>query len=400
MITRLIGDIYDANQSAINDVVGYDGVVYTATTQPAFRSYTASTLAPLVSGSGIVSNPSGIAIVNASSAIIVSSTASQIDWVQLSTGARAGVTSGAAATFYATAGGQIDVNRSTGYALATKSTTGSVTLINTLSFTCSSMPVTSLSGRNATCVRTKDSNFLIGTSDNKVHELSIAGSLIKSLTLPSTPQVQALTSLRVASMSYYNGYLLVSNTAGVLYLYDWSQATPQLLDSYFRANWDLTNCTVLSSSVSGTCYMTSIPSNSQGINQPLIEIYFEKGEILCQDVYFNNRVSGYRGNWIDPVQNYAGCFSSDTSSGTPLRVFEVSGNNKVTVSTRVQDPISVDISARIIRIRDNGLGRKIVETDTSIPSAVTNVTATDNTSYIEIALATSPDRWGVRRFKA
>lgn len=400
MITQLIGDIYDANQSQIRDVVMNDGMIYTVTAQPAYRSYSALTLAPSASGSGIVANPSGIALVNAGSAIITSSSANQVDWVQLSTGSRAGVTSGAATTMYGTAGGQVDINTSTGYALATKSTTGSVTLINAISFTCSSMTVTPLSGQNATCVRTKDSNFLIGTTDHKVHELSIAGSLIKSLTLPSTPAVTAPTSLRVASISYYNGYALIANTAGFIFLYDWSQSTPTLLDTFFISGWDLNNNPVLSVSASGSCILTGMKAMTQGQSQACHQIYFEKGEICVQDSFFNNRRSGYNGNCQDVVQNYFGIWTSDTTTGTPLRIFKQSGNNKVNVPSRVQDPPLTDISARIIRIRDGGVGKCCVESDTNIGSVETQISATDNTDYIEIALATSPNRQGFRVFTA
>lgn len=400
MLTSLIGDIYDANQSRINDVVAYDGVIYTVTAQPAYRSYTSLTLAPLASGTGIVGTPSGIALVNATSAIITSSGSNQVDWINLTTGSRVGVTSGAATTMYATAGGQVDVNRSTGYGLATKSATGSVTLINALAYTCSSMPVTPLSGQNATCVRVKDSNFLIGTTDHKIHELTIAGTLVKSLTLPSTPQVSAPTSLRISSISYYNGYVLAVNTAGVLFLYDWTQSTPVLLDMYFKTGWDLNNSSVLSASASGACLLTGLLSLSQGQSQAVCEIYFEKGEILEQDIYYNNRVSGYTGNSYDPIQNYAVAITSDTTSGTPLRVFRTTGAKKVNVPTRIQDPINVDISGRIIRLRDGGVGKCCVELDTSISSVPTDLVCTDNMGYIEIALATSPDRQGFREFKA
>lgn len=400
MLTSLIGDIYDQNQSRINDAVVYDGMIYTVTAQPAYRTYNCLTLAPSASGTGVVSSPSGIALVNAGSAVVVSFASNQVDWVQLSTGARTGVTSGAATTFYNTAGQQVAANRSTGYALATKSTTGSVTLINALAFTCSSMTVTPLSGQNATCVIVKDSNFLIGTTDHKVHEVSIAGSLVKSLTIPSTPQAAAPTSLRVASMSYYNGYLLVANTAGVVFLYDWSQSTPTLLGSFAKSAWDLNNNVTLSQSVSGSCIIANFGTMAQGQVQGIGEIYFEKGQIVSQDLLFTNRVAGYTGCSLDPIQNFAIVITSDTTSGSPLRVLRVSGNNKVNVTTRIQDPVNVDISGRIIRIRNGGIGRKVVEVDTTIPSAETNVSATENMQYIEIALTTSPNKWGVREFKA
>ncbi len=400
MFTELVGDIYDANQSEVRGLAVFDGVAYTVTTQPAFRSYNLGTIAPLVSGSGVVSGPSGIALVNTSSAIVVSATNSQVDWINLATGARAGVTSGAAATFYSQISNQVVCNRTTGWGLATKSATGSVTLINALSFTCSSMPIAPLTGQNATCVANKDSNFLVGTTDMKIHEVSVAGSLVKSLTLNQAPSGIAVSSLRVDAITYYNNYMLCADTAGILYLYDWSTGTPTLLDTWVGQAWDLNTGLSLTAAVSGTTIMTNSRGTGGTNSMAVFEIYFEKGEIVVQDIFYTNRSTGYRGADIDPIQNYVVVQTTETTSSVPLRLFRTTSNNRVNVPSRIQDPATLDIAGRIIRLRDGGVGKCCVEVDTSIPSSTTNLVATGGMDYIEIALATSPDRWGVREYTA
>lgn len=399
MLTQLAADIYDANQSQIKGIQAYNGVLYTCTAQPAFRSYDLTTLAPLASGSGIASTPSGIALISTASAIIVSNGAAQVDWVQVATGARSGITSGAATTQYSQMPNQVAGNINTGYALATKSTTGSVTLINGLAQTCSSMPVTPLSGQNATCVTNKDSNFLIGTTNMQIHELSIAGSLIKSMTLASTPSGGvAIANLRVGSIAYSNGYVLAIDTHGIVHLINW--ATSTVVDRVQITAWDLNTGSALSPAVSGVVSMTGFTTTSNVPCQAVYEVYIDQGQIAIQDCYFTNQAAGFTGSSVDPLQPYTATMATLTTTGPGIRVFRNSGTNKVNIPTWIQDPPGVVLTGRAIRIRDNGMGRKCVESDTSIPAAVTNIAATDGSQYIEIALTTSPNKWGVREFKA
>lgn len=399
MLTQLAADIYDSNQSQVKGIVAYNGKLYTCTAQPAFKSYDLTTFAQGASASGIASTPSGIALVSAASAIIVSNGASQVDWIQLTTGARSGITSGAATTMYSQMPNQVAANINTGYALATKSTTGSVTLINGLAQTCSSMPVTPLSGQNATCITTKDSNFIMGTTNMQLHEVSIAGSLIKTVTLSQTPSGGiTIANLRVASVAYSNGYLLVADTHGMVSLVNWASGT--VVDRFQMGPWDLNVGSAISPAVSGVVTMTGSQTTSNIPCQAVYELYIDQGQIAIQDVYYSNQAAGFTASTIDPLQPYTTTMSALTTTGPGITVYRNSGNTRVNVPTQIQDPATVILSGRIIRIRDNGVGRKCVESDTSIPAATTQISATDGGQYIEIALTTSPNKFGYREFKA
>lgn len=394
----------DPNNSGVRDVVCSNGRMYSVTLQPAFRVYDLNTLTQLASTGLTNSNASGVALIDASSAVVVSSAGTpNAEFVNLTGLNRSNITTNAGATMYAAMGQQIAANPSTKFAVATKSTTGSVTLINGTNFTCTSLTPSGsvLSGQNATCVAVKDSNFLIGTTDNKVHEINTSGTVIKSVTLPSTPQVAALTNLRAGHLSYYNNLLMVSNTAGMIYLYDWSQSTPALLDRQYGACWEANQVQCLTPSVSGITYTAPAGATTYA-NFNLMEMCPMGSSIAVTGSY----VFGVTGSLdvicgsLDALTGKLVMYTTQTSAGPAYFIYQTPSPGIVNVPTRIQDPVTVDVPGRIIRIRDGGIGQSMIESDGSIGAAQTDIPAMNGRNYIEIALTTSPNKFDVRQFQA
>lgn len=400
MINSVQGLIYEPT-AAPSDVVMDSSNIYTVNTTTLFRKYDQASLTNTLTVNATSSTTAtGIALINSASAV-VSCTSANLLFIELSTGHRSTITTNAAATQRNTAMQQIATNQSTLFGIATKSTTGSVTLINGNTFALSSLTVSSLSGVNATCVipKTGTSNFFIGSSNGQVHEIDTSGTVIKSLTLPvSNRYGGALTSFQVGSMSYYNNYLLVSDTGGIVRLYDWA-GSPTLLDQYFCTAWNLNQTIMLSNAASGTCYMTTPQANNL-YNHAIHEVYFEKGEILVESCWtgmFNSTTV------VGTAQNTSGkmaMITTGTTSPCAIRVFNTTSPAKVNVLSRAQDPPGLDIPARVVRIRDAGIGRTFCESDITIAAGASSYPCTADRNYIELSFLTSPDKWDAREFKS
>jgi len=400
MINSVQGLIYEPT-AAPCDIVMDNNNIYTVNATTLFRKYDQATLTNTLTVNATSSTAAtGVALMNSASAV-VSCTSANLLFIELSTGHRSTITTNAAATQRSTAMQQIATNQSTLFGIATKSTTGSVTLINGSTFALSSLSIAGLTSQNATCViaKTDSSNFFIGTTDSKVYEIDTSGTVIKSLTLPTTNKYGgALTSIQVGSMAYYNNYLLVADTGGIVRLYDWS-AGPDLLDQYFCTAWNLNQTIMLSNAASGTCYMTTPQANNL-YNHAIHEVYFEKGEILVESCWtgmFNSTTL------IGTAQNTSGkmaMITTGTTSPCAMRVFNTTSPAKVNVLTRAQDPVSLDVPARVIRIRDAGIGRTFCESDITIAAGASSYPCTADRNYIELALLTSPNKYDIREFKS
>ena len=400
MINSVQGLIYEPS-AAPSDIVMDSSNIYTVNATTLFRKYDQASLTNTLTVNATSSTAAtGVALINSASAVVTCTSANLL-FIELSTGHRSTITTNAAATQRSTSMQQVATNQSTLFGVATKSTTGSVTLINGNTFALSSLSVTGLTSQNATCViaKTDSSNFFIGTTDSKVYEIDTSGTVIKSLTLPITNRYGgAQTSLQVSSMAYYNNYLLVADTGGIVRLYDWA-GSPTLLDQYFCTAWNLNQAIMLSNAASGTCYMTTPQANNL-YNHAISEVYFEKGEILIESCWtgmFNSTTL------IGTTQNTSGkmaMITTGTTSPCAIRVFNTTSPAKVNVLTRAQDPPTLDIPARVARIRDAGVGRTFVESDITIAAGASSYPCTADRNYIELAFLTSPDKWDVREFKS
>jgi hypothetical protein len=401
MFLGIQGNTYEPTSSPV-DVCADDTNFYTVNTTTLLRAYNQNTLSNTLTVNATSSSAAtGIALISSASAIVTCTTANLL-FVNLTGGNVSSVTTNAAATQLTTAMQQVAANPVTKFGIATKSTTGSVTLINGNTFALSSLSVTGLTSQNATCViaKTDSSNFFIGTTDSKVYEIDTSGTVIKSLTLPVLPKMGgALSSLQVGSLSYYNGLLLTLDTGGVLRLYDWTGG-PTLLDTSICNTWNLNQHTMLSNSASGTCYLTA-PRATSLSNQMITEVYFAKGEIVMQANWAGLPASSViRGCCLSPNTGKLAVLSTNSNSQFAMKVLNVTSPGTTSVMTRIQEPATLDVPGRIIRFRDAGIGRSCVDLDVTISAGATSIPCGADMNYVELSMLTSPNKWDIREFKS
>ena len=405
MITSVQGNIYAVGTQAYADAVMDGTKIYTVTAQTGFHVFNQSTLQNTLTIYASSLTGTGIALTSNSASSILTFNSGAVYFVNNSTGNFSNITSGAVATYSSTAMQQVDIDPTTGIAIATSTNTGNVLSINTLTFVCSSLVISQLSGFNATCVTAKldgTGNFLIGTTSGATYEINSVGGVVKTLASPATNKYGgALTSYGISSVSFYNGKALTLDRAGIIRLYDWTQSTPALLDMYIGTCWNLSQNSVLSRAASGTCFVTG-PKASNLYTQAVTEIYFEQGEILVESQWLNFPSSTImRGVVHSPISNKIAVVSTDTNSLYAMKVLNVLPTAKTLSTTRIQYPANTDVGGRVIRIRDAGIGRSIVETDVTLVAGATGLPSTVGRNYIELALITSPSNMvDIREFKA
>jgi len=397
-------DLPDISTSNLTAVTTFNGVAYICTSEPRMRSYDLTSFAPGVSSTtNPASSPSGIAIItlatsvsSAGTAVIVSSSNTQYDFVNLSTGTRTQTTTNAVATRYSSNNQQVASIPSLGLAIATQAASGGVRLINGNSQTASLLTITGMTNEVPTSViaRTPSSTFLVGSSLGIVREITTAGVVINSVAIPQSPsvgtQLQAITGL-----ANYGKYVVAVSDHGMMYCINWDNG--QITDALICGQ--STNSMSLSNSVSGTVILPAAQSPPTA-GGTLTEVWFETGKFVIQDIFVEENTQLTFAAAIDPVANKVVRLA--TSTILKARVFNISPMNKTLVDTRIQFPLGTDIPGRIIRLRDTGIGSAWVELDTTIGASLSSLQATEDKNYIEIALTSNPQPvgWDIREFKS
>jgi len=351
-------------------------------------------------GNALGGGLTGLALVNQATACGVFGSA-QVDFFDVNTGAFTKVTTNATATWSSVVQQQIAGNPSTGKAVATSTTAGKLMCINGSTQTITAPTPAALSGANATCVTNKtDTNtFLIGTSNGKVHEVDSSGTVLKSITLPTTPNDGGAVNHVVSGVSYYNDSLAVALDKGILYIYQYSTSTivaKQICSLGGVSN----NNTVLCDAASGITTLTRPFSVNNYCSTSVL--CFSASGSYYQDVFFNETSQPNRYCGIEPSINRLWIGSSSTSYYL-ARTFDITALSTSQVQTRIQNPPGTDVTGRIIRIRDDGINRSMVELDQTISAGQQLLNAYKNHNYIEIALTGTrfvDEAWDIREFEA
>lgn len=388
-------DLFTSGSIRFVDAITNGTSLLTITSQPDFRKYDLTSLNQTNTSLSIVASPGGITLITQSTAVVVSSTTSQVDFIDINTNAKTAVTTGATTCWVNSQSGQVAGNTSTGIAIATKSTTGSVQKI-TSGQVLSSLSPTGLSGANATFIITKGDNFLLGTSNGKVIEIDSSGTVAQTITLPTTPNVGTTPTPVVSGLSYYSPNLAVATQHGLLYVYEYGSSTliyTGIIDSANSSNAGTTLCT----SISGYTVLgrSTAPTN---ITEAISEFYFSNNSPIIESTYYNDSNSQITGVGLD-INNKSWSIYNTSSNFLQLRTHDVGPLEHTLVETRAQDPAGSDITARIIRIRGD-IGKSCVDLDSSI-TTTTNLDAVNGHPYFELAIKSgSPDKYDFREFMA
>lgn len=377
--------------------------LFVVSTQPRFLRYNLSTLQLMASSSTLVSSPAGVVLLSGgASAVVPSSSSSQVDLVELSTCYRTQVTTGASTVVSNVINQQVAPGL-TNKAVSTRSTTGTVQRIDAsgATMTVASVTVAALSGQTARCIiPTGDGRYFIGTSNGKVHTINDTGFTYQTVDIPNTPNVSTPT-IHVNSLSYKEPYLLIGTGHGATYLWNYSSSAI-VSETMGGMNDSSSSATCFSNNASGMCLWAK--SLAPGVSAADVsEITFERGAITFASTFFNEINVGYNSIGLDVPSNIGWILANTTTANYQLRTFDVTPNNKIQVPTAIQrlvGPSFIYVGGRIIRLRDDGIGKAVVELGTTIGASQTDLTATEGRNYIELALTSGPDDWDVREFLA
>lgn len=400
MSLEVYKDVYYTAAGTINGAISNGASLLVTTSTPTLYKHDLTTLQMQASATP-TGTPAGMALLGSAlaSAVIVNSGSARVDFVDIASLGLTGVTTGAATVSSTSTYSQnVASFPASGFALATRSSNGTMTAINGNTRQVSSLTITGLSGTQASCVvaRTGGSTFFVGTKNGKVIETNDSGATVSTLTLPTTPNVGTTPTNQVSALSYFNNKLLIQVECGNRYLYDYGTAsylhTVPGADAFGTSNYS-----PLCESASGFTLAGRSQTNTGLMGA--MEVFFDAQQQVTTTRY---NETGTRANltWLDASTNKAIISSSDAgNSNLPLRTMTAGPFNRVSVETRVQDS-GTDVAARIIRIRDEGIGRTCVDLDQNISAFTTSLPALEGHNYIEISVLSGPEKLDAREFQA
>jgi len=334
-----------------------------------------------------------ISFVNSASAVIFNGTNGVEQLLEITTGYLQTYTGGAALPI--TQKGQLSDGNGNNIVFACSQNTNQIVKFNGSTFSVSLVtPSSGFTGANALTIinKTGTQNFLIGTSNGKVHELDASGTNFQTITLPTTPNTGTAPTLQVSGLAYYNDNLFVMTNFGIGYHYKWSTST--LLNKYmFGASNEGSNV--------GNCLCnggSGVTLLSQNINRaastanntmPTSQINFNASPTIVQDTFFNDFTNFTIATGIDGL-TYTAWVIVGSASKELARIYKITGIGQTTEDTRIQNN-GIDTSGRIIRLIDLGPGKSRVEIDTNIVAGVSTLNAMGESNYIEIATIGTPN---------
>lgn len=396
---QFYGDIV-INTGTFRDGDANNNVLITVDSGPRFRKYDLETLAQSYTEVTTLTNPVGITLIDSSSAVIVSSTVASVDFIELSGGYRQNYTSGAvaASTVGLGKGQQIDADTASKIAFSVADNiTGKVMKINGNTFTISTHVLSGVTSTITTVLMfdgATGAGWLLGTNDGKIHEIDSTPTVVKTLTLPTTPNTGTAPTFRVSGLSYHNDRLAVMTAEGILFIYKYSTST-ELRRVYLGSASSGGNFALGSSlcpSASGP-FLYSPNYNKISNNSTVSE--YDLNDLNVQETYsieLNQKSCPSVG--IDKV-NFKGWAMIDT---TRIRIFNLNSREKTAIQTRIQDPAGTDTTGRIIRIKTPKIGLAAVDIDQNIAAGAVDINSQKEMEYIELAIRTdSPNRWDIRR---
>lgn len=349
---------------------------------------------------------SGIALYSGASAIACYNGSSRFDLIDLATLQVTPVTTGANPSYTASNGQQIAANPNTGFAAVTRAGTNALSLINCVTRAASSISLTGFSNQTTTCVIVKGNNFLVGSNQGSIYEINTNGTIINSFRLPrtasnnSTPNYYPIVSLAYDASST----VIAAHSGGSLVAINWTTSSiinelPTYENTYPGANVALSNYS------SGVILQASDSPGSR-LYCAINELFFNpKGLKPLDTTYINSYIlSGTHDLQIDPTGTKGFILSNDINGNTfKIRTFSITPTGSVLTKTRAQDPIGVDITGSVIRIRDRGYGKTVIDLEQTITAGDNYPIAADGNNYIEVLLngaSGASEKWDVREFTA
>lgn len=296
--------------------------------------------------------------------------------------------------------------------------TGKVAILDCTTMTATVPTVSGHSTDGIRCVIPMGSSthFLVGTTSGSVIELDRTGATIgeKSLVPPSSSVCIAnvgsgtLGTYIVNSLAYSGDTVLASVSAGLIYNIKWSTKTiVETVDAGETGDGITAGGVTLHEQPSnmpnntGQVFWTrygnsaSTPNDFNNVYLTLAQISFT-GKVRKLGTIRMEQASPPSSLGYDPTLQML-WFTRNNTAKLQLLLYGTAPYSTTTVPTRVQNPPGTDVSARIIRIADPGLGRAYVYSDTNVAAGQQSLQATATSEYYELAIIGNT-LWDWRKF--
>ena len=337
--------------------------------------------------SGSTANtPYAMCFLNAASALLITLNAFY-DFIELSGGYTTSTLKSSYALYQGEKSQQVAANPN-GIAIVGIATNNSIVQVVASSFAITAITPSagSLTGAQAAAVinKTGTNNFIIGTNTGNLIEVDQNGVTIQTVTLPTTPNVGTAPVHLVTGLSYYNDMLLAITNFGIAFHYKWSTST--LLGKYMlgAAYGNVLYGATLCDSASGVCILSQ--TGAADVPSWTIQIDFGYSPILIEPFFTDEYSYGPIAAGIDATTNTAWLAGgSYTGATSKIKVCNITGLGQSAESTRIQNS-GTDVSGRVIRILNKGVGNSRVEIDQTVSAGSTSIQAESGSNYIEIAL--------------
>lgn len=357
-----------------------------------------------INSAALSGSPAGIALYGTASAIINYSGSSKFDFIDFNTMFIATTSTNANPALTGNNAQQIAANPSTGYAAATHSTTGRYHIINCITRSASALAPTFLTGQIVNVVGTKQSNFVLGTNLGNVYEVDIAGTLIRGYQLPRTKN-NGVTPLSYPVLSLTSAPCATIVTTGRGEGYVLNLPASSVYSEFLCQEGDFpsTGTSACLSNVSSGAVILGSPA-MLGYTQGIQEFSIYGSSFRALDSTFMECNMAIKDIQIDSSGALALIGTQDINNLTfKVRSCSITPSTQVQVKTRAQDPIGVDITGTILRIKDRGVGMTSIEVDQTITAGDNYPLASSNNDYIELCLnglSGGSEKWDVREFNA
>lgn len=363
-------------------------------TTPSFRRIDPVNLIVMNASAVCLTAPSGITMINTASAVIVSSSVTTVDYIEVATGYRTNV-AGGLTTFASFKSQQIAGDTSAGIAFATSSTIN--TLVKMTSGQVITKPVINgTASFTPICVILKSpGRWLVGGKFGKVYEIDSSANIIDQLDVGNLPNTGIsstnanISPPTIGFMSYDNNLLLVS-TEDSLQLFDYSTKTKLWHTPVSQS----LNTGVLCAAASGITLFSRLvaPSTENNIGT---ELDFTVAPVQVRDCLFTDSTNLVVATGLNPASNLGFLLQSTSEK---VRIFNVIPRGSTTRTITVQ-VAGIDQKARVLLLNDTGLGTatRLLGTVIQSPGTYRVPTGTNIIEIVKVGDGTNA-LWDVTRY--
>lgn len=349
----------------------------------------------------VVSFPAGVALINASSAIVTSYSSSTVDFYELSSNTRTNVSGGIVGSNFAqcVAG---DTSTETVLYVGNSTTVGRVRASGYA--VASITPRTSSSGRGYRCIITKGADrWLIGCTGGCIMEIDSNGTvygqmdvtLLENSGLSDVAGFSNLNSLDITTLHYDNNLVTASTSSGNFFIVDWT--TKEIISRHQFAPDSSSYPPVLCNASSGiavTSFGAMISNPGVCIQELDLSV---KAPRVRSNLYTAVPSNGFLGIGVN-TQNGRG-WGIQSNSG-PLRFFDVQADRATTTRTFTVQISGVDQKARLILLDETSgtaSGRPVLDTIMQSPATYRVPTGKNIIEIVKVGEGVT-SLWQVNRY--